>query len=952
MADITVPDAFRPVIDHFILTARAELLGLIDPLCPALAHNELALIDAVGTQALRNSAWLRLSRLLLLELHAAKLGGMLTATDDAGRFAQFIAWAQTPAFAAHLDARYPPLRHRLQRLLQQQATAIARLAAHLASDRHALTALLGRSAGPLTALHLGQGDLHAGGQTVAMLELEGGKVMYKPRSLRVDQVLETFLADVFGNSADRVYVPGVIDCGDHGWAAFVEHRYCASEDELRTFYRGLGHWLAVLRLLGGTDIHLENLIAAGPVPVVIDVESLFSPPPAFAPSGFGDAYDLAAAMIRGSVLRTGIVPFRTSAVGLNGADVSAAGALPGEQPQLRAPIIVNEGTTSARLEIVEADMATAQNHPSPKPKLSLYWDHITEGFLDASQRLHKLDRAGRLEPLLARFEGCPVRDVRRATLAYVEIGRMLWHPASLHDEAAAIERARDLFERNAAVVPVAPSKPEEIQAEIDDLRYGDVPIFVAPLAASQIALVLADWRAMRLELEELTIRSALVATDLNQRMRDREEEHSGRLYAARNPFTERLEPRRRRLAHAAVERLLRLAVRGSDGSFTWITPEIGRAGWLVQPVCADLYFGLGGVAVVLAGYEHEVRHGRAQAVDGLGEAIAGALQVMQAMEVGDKPQTVGGFSGYGAQIWTWLSLYDVQGGPEWLARAVSRAEALAQEGFDGDQRFDIIDGAAGAIVPLLGLADATGDARWRQLAAAAARHLESTAIVDERGARWPLAGEVEPAGGFAHGSAGFAWALARLVLEDAGDEADRQRWRTLSDQAFFFQDALYDEAEGNWLDIRENAGDNSFHTWCNGSVGIGLAAADLYQRTGEARHLHNLRRAFVAANHKWGASHTLCHGDLSLWELLVRASTLDPAGCTLDRDQATAQIVSAIEEHGGMVGGLTRAAFTPGLMTGLAGAVHGLSRMHPDCTLASPLLLERIEQARTMERAA
>jgi lantibiotic modifying enzyme len=325
---------------------------------------------------------------------------------------------------------------------------------------------------------------------------------------------------------------------------------------------------------------------------------------------------------------------------------------------------------------------------------------------------------------------------------------------------------------------------------------------------------------------------------------------------------------------------------------------------------------------------------------------------MQAMEAGDKPQTVGGFSGYGAQIWTWLSLYDVQGRPEWLARAVSRAEALAQEGFDSDQRFDIIDGAAGAIVPLLGLADATGDARWRQLAAAAARHLESTAIVDERGARWPLAGEVEPAGGFAHGSAGFAWALARLVLEDAGDEADRQRWRALSDQAFYFQDALYDEAEGNWLDIRENAGDNSFHTWCNGSVGIGLAAADLYPRTGEPRHLHNLRRAFVAANHKWGASHTLCHGDLSLWELLVRASVLDPEGCTLDRDQATAQIVSAIEEHGGMVGGLTRAAFTPGLMTGLAGAVHGLSRMHPDCTLASPLLLERIEQARPMERAA
>jgi lantibiotic modifying enzyme len=163
----------------------------------------------------------------------------------------------------------------------------------------------------------------------------------------------------------------------------------------------------------------------------------------------------------------------------------------------------------------------------------------------------------------------------------------------------------------------------------------------------------------------------------------------------------------------------------------------------------------------------------------------------------------------------------------------------------------------------------------------------------------------------------------------------------LSDQAFSFQETLYDEAQGNWIDIRENAGENSFHTWCNGSVGIGLAAGDLYARTRHPRHLHTLRRAVAAARDKWGTSHTLCHGDMSLWELHVRAAELDPEGCGMDPDQATAQIISAIEEHRGMVGGLTRAAFTPGLMTGLAGAIHGLNRMHPECALASPLLLER-----------
>jgi hypothetical protein len=62
-------------------------------------------------------------------------------------------------------------------------------------------------------------------------------------------------------------------------------------------------------------------------------------------------------------------------------------------------------------------------------------------------------------------------------------------------------------------------------------------------------------------------------------------------------------------------------------------------------------------------------------------------------------------------------------------------------------------------------------------------------------------------------------------------------------------------------------------------------------------------------------------------------------GAPTDVEAAPAEVVSPLEEHG-IVGGITRQAFTPGLMTGLAGAIHALNRMHPDCDLASPLLLE------------
>ena len=929
-------DAFGEIIACFTEPHRDNLVARLHALAPNLDDDERELVYRIGSAALHRNARLKLNRVLLLELHAAKLEGQLTASDEAEGFAQFVELARKPAFARHLDERYPVLRPRLREALDRQGNAIATLIERFVADRPSLAALLGQPAGRLLDIALGEGDLHAGGQSVARLTMEGGKTMYKPRSLRIDAALDAFLAVIFTDDPQRIRVPAVLDRGKYGWATFASHRYCAGDGELQAFYRRMGHWLGVLRLLGGTDIHHENLIAVGPVPMVIDAESLFSTFPQGPAASYGHAHELAQTLIRGSVLRTGIVPFRAPALGFDGVDLSAAGALPGQQPKLQVPVIANPGTTAARLDMVAIDLETSQNHPTPSPDVSLYWDRISEGFLEATNRLRELDRAGTLPSLLDPFVGCVARDILRPTQAYVELGRMLWHPASLHDEAPGIERVRDLLSRNAEVVSIAPSSPGAIAAEIDDLRYGDIPVFAEPVSRERIDSALADWRGMRVDLEELTIRSALVVTSLNQRFAP---SRTARDHYARHPHADRLEARRRRLLADTVERLLRLAVRGNDGSVTWITPESINDGWMVQPLQSDVYFGLGGVVIALAGYRHEVAHGRAEPLQGLHETLEGALLTLQALEQ-DKPKTLGGFTGHGARIWTWLTLHDVLPREAWLERAVAVAQALEEEGFENDLLFDVLDGASGVIVPLLRLAEVTKDRRWSALAARAADHLVKTAVLDERGARWHTANTARPIGGFAHGAIGIGWGVARLALSDAGSDADRLRWRKLADAAIAFQESLYDEAIGNWYDLRHGDGCESYHTWCNGSVGIGLAACDLYARTGDARHLRTMRQAAHASRDMWGLTHTLCHGDFSLWEFFARASALDPQATPMGREEATAQVVSSIEEHRGVIGGMTRSAFTPGLMTGLAGAVHGLSRMHPECALGSPLLLE------------
>ena len=908
-----------------------------------LGADEREIVFATADTSLRNSAQARLNRVLLLELHAAGLTGQLDAADESQRWAQFLDLACTPAFSEHLRGRYPTLHERLATACRFQIDAVLTLVNRLVADREALSELLGRSSGALLALSLGAGDTHRGGQTVARLTFAGGSVMYKPRSVEVDRALETVLERVLADEPAhaRIRVPRVLVREGYGWAEFVEHRYCEGDAELGRFYRNLGHWLAVMRLIGGTDLHSENLIAHGPVPVVVDVESLFTQDPPVPPSGLGDAVDVAAETIRSTVLRTGMLPIRGAGLALGGVDISAAGALPGQQPQIPMPTIVEGGTSAARLGMTVMTLPPTGNHPSPKPVLERYWDQIVAGFLELTAHLGKLDASVGLTELLRPFAGCEIRRILRPTQVYAEIGRMLWHPASLHNQPTAVARARDVLRRNADAIPGAPTEPAEIDREVGDLLGGDIPVFTAHVDDALLEKTVKGWRSANLPQEEMTIRGALVSAYLNERVLPPRVQ-----VPLRHAHGERLDSRRRALAAMLVGRLSDAAIRGADGTVTWISPVLTDIGWAIRPLIPDLYSGQGGVAVCLAEYVHEMRHGRAEALRGVEDTLAGTLAVLRAAEDRVPTQALGAFLGLASQVWTWCTLHELLGESWLLERARARAEVLERRVGEEDRLLEVLGGVAGVIVPILNLVEQTGEERWLPIAAEAGRRLESTATRDESGARWATSMFPEAIGGFAHGATGIGWALARLGLSGAGTDSERQRWRELADNAFAFEESLYRPEAGNWADVRQGSAVGFLTAWCHGSTGIGLAAGDLYVRTGESRYLDRVRRAWAAgAREGFGWSHTLCHGDLGLWEMLNTARGLDSDYSGPDRTALDTEILSSLEERG-PVGGLAREAFTPGLMPGISGVIHLLLRMHPEHRLASPLLLGRCGEPR------
>jgi lantibiotic modifying enzyme len=301
---------------------------------------------------LREKVFRKVARVLLLELHAARISGRLTASDPAGRWDEWMDQVSRCGYWDSLAQRYPTLASRLDKMIGNFCRANLLMAQRFCADRTALAKLCGGEP-ELTGVTIGAGDSHQGGQTVAVLRLAHGRVLYKPRPLEVDVALAQALRDLLPEepTETRIRVPEAIARNGYGWAEYVGHRYCANDEELRLFYRGLGHWLAVTRLLAASDLHSENLIAAGPVPVVVDCETLFTPRAPRPPSGYGAALDHAADLVSNSLLRTGLLPGRGTRLGLRGADISAAGALPDQQPTVEVTTIVGVGTDQARLAV-------------------------------------------------------------------------------------------------------------------------------------------------------------------------------------------------------------------------------------------------------------------------------------------------------------------------------------------------------------------------------------------------------------------------------------------------------------------------------------------------------------------------------------------------------------------------------------------------------------------------
>lgn len=976
--DVVVPDGaypglsgFGPVVAPFVEAAARRLRDALTKDGPAAGSTVNGSVGssvngrATGPTAdgpaadgssplladFRRQLTRRLSRIaartLVTELHEARRLGRLSGEGPEERFRDFVRRTARRDGLALLVSGYPVLARLLATACLNAGDAFAEMAARLAADRHLLapSGVLGDragspeggrggSAGPgaLTGVEAGAGDSHRGGRSVMLLRFaDGGRLVYKPRPLAAHRHFNA-LAEWFGAlpGAPELRVLRVLDRGEYGWAEFVEERPCSSAAETRLFYRRQGALLALLHTLDGTDLHHENLIACGPHPVLVDVETLFHPP--LGPAGSADP---AARALHDSVHRVGLLP-QLLVGDTTALDMSAIGGGRAASSPIETADWADAGTDRMRLVRRAGRFTESANRPrlgGVAADPSAYTEALCGGFRAGYTAISEYrDELLGDEGLLRLFARDEVRVVPRPTWTYTTLLDESTHPDLMRD-ATERHQVLSLLRTPLLGMPALPGVEDE---EVAELWHGDVPVFGTrpggtelwsgtgrtvpgqpggdPAGPTGLARVEAKVRAMDTvdrQDQERIIRAAMVSTSPEPPHRAAPGGRSRS--AATAPEPEQLLS----AARSVGDQLVSLAYR-HERRTNWIGLELlGERYWRLTPMAADLAGGYTGPALFLA--QLAALTGASRYAEAAREALTPVPGLLDALhgradELGSLGS--GAFAGLGGIAYALTEVGTLLGDREVLDQAgpavrLSCAASAAEDGYG------VRGGAAGGLVSLLAVHRATGRPEaWRGA---------------ERCAERIAAAPLPDAGGFADGAAGIGWALLRFA--GAGGDA---RHRSAGLEALRRATAGANPVTTAGAPHETASGAVAGPAWCDGVAGIALAIADspdaladpelsgwLAARSGELAGIGPL------------ADDSLCHGESGLLELLGH-SALPTARPAWMRRAGT--LLASADRAGPQCGTPGRVPH-PGLLTGLSGIGHGLLRAGFPDRIGSALLL-------------
>ena len=741
-------------------------------------------------------------------------------------------------------------------------------------------------------------DLHQKGKSVLILVFDGNrKLVYKPRSLEIDVAWEEFLA-YFKTEKSSVKAPHAVDYGDYGFIEFIEHKPCQSRSELETHFYNAGSLMALLFSFGGNDFHMENIIACGSTPVIIDTETLMIPVARyFGKGGKDDPEDEERKkneesledVIERSVIKMGLLPMWQKDGENKRADY---GGLTGDKEDM-ANLPVYEGKRYPGNEFAE---------------------EVASGFRDMYRQIMR-----RREELLdgekgiRLFEHCRFRMLIRSSQVYGNLLRHIIQPSFLKngfDYSMTTDRLVNAFLYDAHESIIS-ELMKVFYSEKRAVERGDIPIFYGEPGGEGIldeqgllfdryfeksALANARERISKFSEEDLMIQLQIIEKSLAAEARSVHE------YLSKSAEESEYEQEKQALltkeellkeAETIYEEIMENRLVAKNGDYSWLAEQydLTRSGTSLSIMGPFLYDGILGIAVYAAALyvitKNEDCYKTANhCIDKAGDYLKAIIPNMERykMNLGYSSGLAGCIAGCAL-----VSEYLEQETGYALGEQI--VLGITENMIKDDTVFDVLGGVSGLILAL------TKDNRWLSHEKTKKHVLDilnwcGMHLLEQRTVETGLGFKVlnskeatQPLTGLGHGAAGIAMALFRLfsVFRD-------EKYLQAGEEAVLYERSVFDREAVNWPDFRkdpsvtEPSSKKFMGGYCAGAPGIGLARLDGLQRisgladAADTQELidilmKDVRHAdrFVRSIRNEGRNH-LCCGSAGRVDFLIQAA--------------------------------------------------------------------------------
>lgn len=696
----------------------------------------------------------------------------------------------------------------------------------------------GRCFTQITKIVSDAGDLHNHGQTTALITTDAGTFVYKPHAPGIDGLMREMTQRWF---SDTMRVPQVVAGSGYGFHEYIDNRPAATVEEAEAFYTHLGGQCAVFQMLGSYDLHMENFLALGDMPVPIDLETMLAPQARYGLDSMNGDRPAFFEDIDHSLFGSAILPFSM------------------------------EGT---QFSILMNDTERNPSAPNLDGKRTTVLDY-EEAFLRGFRTIYHRCMAHReaLAAFLHDYPAVPVRKVMHNTSGYMKLLLKLYsfREKSKHDDLTLLKQILGSPESAVGI----PDYATIAACEAESIQSGNVPYFYT--MSNGVDLMCEGRIVYPAFMKSCAIDQALKRlkrmseTEMNFEIRLFQEAFHKMIRRIKQPPT----PQRRLGPNVGCVNLLEEAeqvfrqldadsVLSPGGGVNWMA--LNEQAGMVMPLNVGLCSGLTGILLFLSALQAKTEKTeiRTKAIAYCNEILSlheyfidGSVQHRDLQSIDFAAGTAGILLG--------LCLAN-----EHLHDA--RCDVLIQKRMqqlrelpEGKQlRSDFMTGMAGLVHVLcrLPLRDEGLIRRF------ADQLLEKRNLDTKLGFKiWNTIDKPRGISGVGHGQAGIG-----AALWSAWQVLGEEKYRLAALDCFRWEHLAFDERLGTWPDLREiTAKPVYMHGFCSGAPGIGMAllgcdglrdALDTYDQ--------DMQRALDAAGKEAPLDRDhLCCGNMAAIEFLL-----------------------------------------------------------------------------------